>query len=98
MRAVLAPSSDTSGRWGDPIGSLRLDLELAPGATTEVVFVLGAAGNRDEALALVDRYKDPAAVIAGGVLEEHLRKLCARTPITPQRGACSATSSATATG
>jgi hypothetical protein len=29
-------------------------------------------------------YKDPAAVIAGGVLEEHLRKLCAKNAITLQ--------------
>jgi cellobiose phosphorylase len=54
-------SPDTAGRWGDAIGSLRVDLELEPGATTEVVFVLGAAGDRAEALALVDRYKDPTA-------------------------------------
>lgn len=54
----------TAGRWGDAIGSLRVDLELAPGATTELVFVLGAANDRDAALALVDRYKDPAAAHA----------------------------------
>jgi cellobiose phosphorylase len=50
-----------TGRGGDAIGSLQVDLELAPGATTELVFVLGAADNRDIALALVDRYKEPAA-------------------------------------
>src|SRR5205085_2602511 len=57
-------SRGTAGRFGDPIGSLRLDLELAPGETTEVVFVLGAAGNREEALALADKYKDPEAARA----------------------------------
>ena len=30
---------------------------------------------------LQERYKDPAAVIAGGVLEEHLRKLCEKHSI-----------------
>jgi hypothetical protein len=27
-------------------------------------------------------YKDPAAVMAGGVLEEHLRKLCGKHGVT----------------
>jgi hypothetical protein len=31
---------------------------------------------------LVEGYKDPAAVIAGGVLEEHLRKLCGKHGVT----------------
>ena len=31
---------------------------------------------------LEESYKDPAAVMAGGVLEEHLRKLCARYDVT----------------
>ena len=30
---------------------------------------------------LAEKYKDPAAVIIGGVLEEHLRKLCGRNGI-----------------
>lgn len=30
-------------------------------------------------------YKDPAAVIAGGVLEEHLRQLCVKTEIETER-------------
>ena len=30
---------------------------------------------------LAERYKDPAAVIIGGVLEEHLRKLCLKNSI-----------------
>ena len=31
---------------------------------------------------LEENYKDPAAVLAGGVLEEHLRKLCEKNGIT----------------
>lgn len=54
-------SLNTTGRWGDPVGSLRLDIELAPGATTELVFVLGAAANRAEALELTQRFKNPQA-------------------------------------
>jgi hypothetical protein len=30
---------------------------------------------------LQEAYKDPAAVIAGGVLEQHLRKLCAKNGV-----------------
>lgn len=35
---------------------------------------------------LEDGYKDPAAVIAGGVLEEHLRKLCQKNNIGVLKG------------
>ena len=31
---------------------------------------------------LKEGYKDPAAVLVGGVLEEHLRKLCLKNNIT----------------
>jgi cellobiose phosphorylase len=57
-------SWQTSGRWGDAIGSLRLELDLPPDSETEVVFVLGAADDWDAALALVDRYRDAAAAQA----------------------------------
>jgi len=64
-RALREGRSDgTSGRWGDAIGSLRIDLDLAPGATAELVFVLGAADDRAQALALAERFRDPAAAHA----------------------------------
>jgi len=34
---------------------------------------------------LDESYKDPAAVLAGGVLEEHLRKLCLKNGISTQK-------------
>jgi cyclic beta-1,2-glucan synthetase len=58
-------------RWGlsgstqpgvDPCGALQVHLELAPGEQLETHFVLGQAANRDEALALVTRFREPAAV------------------------------------
>jgi cyclic beta-1,2-glucan synthetase len=58
-------------RWGlsgsvepgvDPCGALQIHLELAPGEQLETHFVLGQAANRDEALELVTRFREPAAV------------------------------------
>jgi len=60
-------------RWGlsgsvapgvDPCAALQIHLELAPGEELETHFVLGQTGSRDEALALVARFRDPAAVEA----------------------------------
>lgn len=61
-------SWQTAGRGLDAIGSLQLELELAPGAERELVFTLGAADDREAALALAERYRDPAA--AHRALEE----------------------------
>jgi len=60
-------------RWGltgslapgvDPCAALQIHLELAPGEQLETHFVLGQAAHRDEALELVARFRDPAAVEA----------------------------------
>jgi cyclic beta-1,2-glucan synthetase len=45
----------------DPIFSLRRRVRIAPGASVRVLFVTGVAENRDAALALADRLRDPAA-------------------------------------
>lgn len=58
-------------RWGlsgstepglDPCAALQVHLELAPGEQIETHFVLGQAASRDEALEIVARFRDPAAV------------------------------------
>ncbi|RYE92948.1 MAG: cellobiose phosphorylase, partial [Myxococcales bacterium] len=58
-------------RWGlsgrvdlgaDPCATLQVHLELDPGEERETHFVLGQAADRDEALALVDRFRDGAVV------------------------------------
>lgn len=51
-------SSGRAGRWGDAIGSLRVEITLAPAQSHETVFTLGAAETRDTAIAVVDRFKD----------------------------------------
>ncbi|MEO7730846.1 MAG: cellobiose phosphorylase, partial [Kofleriaceae bacterium] len=58
-------------RWGlsstvapgvDPCAALQVHLELAPGEQLETHFVLGQAASRDEALALVARFRTPSVV------------------------------------
>lgn len=62
-RALVAgQSSNHAGRWGDAIGSLQGEIALAPGETREIAFVLGAADDRAQALALAERYKDLSVV------------------------------------
>jgi cyclic beta-1,2-glucan synthetase len=60
-------------RWGlsgsvapgvDPCAVLQIHIELAPGEQRETHFILGQGANRDEALSLVGRFRDHAAVDA----------------------------------
>lgn len=64
---ITGRSANRTGRWSDPVGSLHLDVTLAPGETCEIVFTLGAADNREQALALADHYE--AAPIAHAALD-----------------------------
>ena len=54
------PLSNTVGTVLDPIFSIRRRLRLAPGATARVQLALMAADTRDRAVALADKYRDPA--------------------------------------
>jgi cyclic beta-1,2-glucan synthetase len=54
------PLSNTTGAVLDPIFSLRRRVRLAPADTAHVVFSTLVAPTRDEALALADKYRDPA--------------------------------------
>lgn len=58
--------SGTTGKWTDAMASLQVRVELAPGETREVVYVLGAVGQQDRSTAeqLIRKYKDPAAARA----------------------------------
>jgi cyclic beta-1,2-glucan synthetase len=48
----------------DPCAVLQLHLDLAPGATVRLHFMLGEAAGRDEALGLVTKYRDRSTVEA----------------------------------
>jgi cyclic beta-1,2-glucan synthetase len=69
----------------DPCAALQVHLDLAPGASAHVHFMLGQAGGRDEALGLVTKYRDRAAVEAAWTrLDRHwdalLGAVTVRTP------------------
>ncbi|WP_242344168.1 GH36-type glycosyl hydrolase domain-containing protein [Anaeromyxobacter terrae] len=55
------PLSGTTGVLLDPIVSLRQRVRLAPGGVVRLAFVTGMASSRETALALAQRYHDPAA-------------------------------------
>jgi cyclic beta-1,2-glucan synthetase len=54
------PLSNTAGTVLDPIFSLRRRIRLAPGESVRVVFSMLVAPTRDAAVALADKYRDPA--------------------------------------
>jgi cyclic beta-1,2-glucan synthetase len=54
------PLSNTTGAVLDPIVSWRQRLRLGPGETARVVFMTAFAESREAALALAQRYRDPA--------------------------------------
>jgi cyclic beta-1,2-glucan synthetase len=54
------PLSNTTGSVLDPIFSLRRRIRLAPGTSARVVFSTLVAPSREQALALADKYRDPA--------------------------------------
>ncbi len=45
------------GRWGDPIGSLQVAVTLAPGEAREIAFTLGMADDREQAGAVITRFR-----------------------------------------
>jgi cyclic beta-1,2-glucan synthetase len=55
------PLSGTTGVLLDPIVSLRQRVRLAPGGVARLSFCTGMAASRETALALAQRYHDPAA-------------------------------------
>ena len=54
------PLSNTAGSVLDPIFSLRRRIRLAPGECARLIFSTLAASSREAAVALADKYRDPA--------------------------------------
>ncbi len=54
------PLSNTAGSVLDPIFSLRRRIRLASGESARVIFSTLVASSRDAAVALADKYRDPA--------------------------------------
>ncbi|TFG47395.1 MAG: glycosyl transferase, partial [Anaerolineales bacterium] len=53
---------NTQGYVLDPVFSLRREIQLLPGQSAQLISFLGVAGSRQDALSLVEKYHDPAAV------------------------------------
>ncbi|MBN1286586.1 MAG: glycosyl transferase family 36 [Anaerolineae bacterium] len=72
-------SQQTQGRYGDAIGSLQTQVELAPGEARDIVFVLGAAGDEAQAYELSARYCNvEAAQSALDAVRSHWEALTGR--------------------
>lgn len=59
--AALGADAPLSGRLGaglDPCGAMQTSIELAPGESTEIVFLLGDAQSAEAARALIARYRE----------------------------------------
>jgi cyclic beta-1,2-glucan synthetase len=59
--AVHVPGN-SEGFVLDPIFSIRRDIRLAPGERIQASLVLGAGRSREDVLALMEKYADPAAI------------------------------------
>lgn len=56
--------SDTVGAGHDPCAVVQVHLDLQPGEIQDVVFLLGQGADREETLALIDRFQAPAEIDA----------------------------------
>ena len=78
LSGTVAPGADPCGAW-------MLHVDLAPGETKEVHFVLGQEGSRDAAVKRALEYRDPAAAYAardrlGEMWDHTLGALTVETP------------------
>ncbi len=55
-------TSQIDGRWGDPVGSLRVDISLAPGEEKAIIFTLGVVEEASKIEGLITKYRDVMAV------------------------------------
>jgi cyclic beta-1,2-glucan synthetase len=58
----MRPLDGRVGEGLDPCAGFRAQMDLAPGAQAECVFLLGQAASRAEALTMVRRYQEPGSV------------------------------------
>ena len=79
-----APLSGQVGAGFDPCGALQTQIELAPDAQIEIVFMLGDAASSAEAQALIERYRaadlDAVLLEARALWDDVLDTVQVRTP------------------
>ncbi len=79
-----APLSNRVGAGLDPCGALQAQVELAPDEATEIVFFLGEASTKAEAVALITRYRtadlDSVLRAVTGLWDDVLGTVQVRTP------------------
>jgi len=59
---IKGRSLNTTGSWGDPIGSLQVEIGLEADQGVEINFTLGAAETETKALDLAEKYQKPELV------------------------------------
>ena len=77
---------DRAGAGLDPCAALQFSIELAPGETREMIFLMGQGCDLDEVRLLVEKYRDPYEVEAAlqntrQAWDEVLGALQVKTPI-----------------
>jgi cyclic beta-1,2-glucan synthetase len=83
---IGVPLSKTTGAGLDPCGALRTTITLAPGATSEVVFLLGEGSSADEARSIVGSYRAADLDVALAEVTNHWDKVLGAIEVrTPDR-------------
>ncbi len=69
----------------DPCAAMQMRIELQPGETRELTFLLGSGGSREQALVLADRYRKPEDAQSAldqsvAAWDRRLSRITVRTP------------------
>ena len=87
--AALAGRAALSGRVGaglDPCGALQTSLELAPGASAEILWLLGEAATTAEARTLIAHWRGADIDASLGMVRQHWSELLGTVEVrTPDR-------------
>ena len=57
--------TNTHGKWCDSVAGLQVDVDLAPGETKEIIFLLGATRSHEQGVQLIQKYSTSQAVQKG---------------------------------
>jgi len=84
--AVRGPLSNRVGAGLDPCAALQTTIQLEPGEEREIVFLLGDAATRPDALSLIERYRTADLNAVLGAVKQHWEDLLGVAQVrTPDR-------------